>query len=86
MMKILVIAISALTLSSVVLVSTADAARFGLSFGGPRKSVAKESGKAKSSNPGKGSSRGGGGGHGGGGHGGGGGGHGGGGNGGGHRR
>ncbi|MCE3519777.1 hypothetical protein LXJ58_34040, partial [Escherichia coli] len=83
MMKILVIAISALTLSSVVLVSTADAARFGLSFGGPRKSVAKESGKAKSSNPGKGSSRGGGG-HGGGGHGGGG--NGGGGNGGGHRR
>jgi len=83
MMKILVIAISALTLSSVVLVSTADAARFGLSFGGPRKSVAKESGKAKSGNPGKGSSRGGGGGHGGGGHGGGGGG---GGNGGGHRR
>lgn len=86
MMKILVIAISALTLSSVVLVSTADAARFGLSFGGPRKSTGKESGKAKSSNPGKGSSRGGsgGGGNGGGGHGGGG--HGGGGNGGGHRR
>ncbi|RZS87842.1 hypothetical protein EV217_0218 [Phyllobacterium myrsinacearum] len=58
MLRRLVIAISALTLASFVLASTAEAARFGLSFGGPRNS-GKESGKAKGNTQGKGNSRGG---------------------------